>query len=371
MFIRFLLITFIFLTSCEKETKTEIIRPVKAIQVQPASSLESSLVFPGILQALNRADLSFRVDGIVVKRDIVVGSKAKRGEILIQLDQREYEIALQKAKGKVESIQAQLNFAIRDYSRMKNIYQKDPGAISENFLDRKKETQNQLEAELSIATSDYDKALDDLSYTSLRAPFDGIVVAIYVENYEQVRAKQSVLRLLDLNEREMTINVPERYVNALIEGRQHLSFSILLDAFPEKVFPATIKEIGTEASSTTQTYPVTLALNNIPTELSLLAGMNGKAILQQNGSPQDLKESTFTIPKSAIFSDNLNNTAVWIVDIDSQTVRKQNVKLLEDQRSDHAIVKEGLSNGDWVVTAGTGFLLEGQKVKLLPEQTKP
>ena len=43
-----------------------------------------------------------------------------------------------------------------------------------------------------------------------------------------------------------------------------------------------IKEIGTEASRTTQTYPVTLSLHNVPIELSLLAGMSGKAMLRQS-----------------------------------------------------------------------------------------
>ncbi len=358
----------LLLTSCEKEAIPETIRPVKTIQVSETSSVSNQIIFPGTLRAFKRADLSFRVDGTVIMRDIHAGSRTNKDEILIQLDPREYEIALKKATGKVESTEAQLDFAMRDYERMKNIYKKDPGAISESFLDRKRETENQLKAELTVAQSDMDKAADDLSYTSLKAPFDGIVAAIYVENHEQVRAKQPVLRFLDVADREMEINVPEKYINALLEGKDRLNFEVRLDAFPKNVFTAFIKEIGTEASSTTQTYPVTLSLQNVPIEFSLLAGMSGRAFLSR--SKENLS-NTFKVPKSAIFSDNGHTTYVWIVDPNTQTVHKKAVKVDESYKGDIVIIQEGLSSGDRVVTAGTSFLIEGQRVKFDVELPKP
>lgn len=365
---RWLILTLLFLASCEQEVTTESIRPVKTIQVSEISSIDNQIIFPGSLRAFKRADLSFRVDGIIILRDINVGDRATKDEILLQLDPREYEVALQKAKGKVESYESQIKFAVNDYARMQNIYDKDPGAISQSLLDRKKETSNQLKAELSIAQGDVDQAADNLSYTSLKAPFDGIIAAIYVENHEQVRAKQVVLRLLDIAEREMEINVPEKYINALLEGKDTLNFDIRLDAFPDMVFKASIKEIGTEASSTTQTYPVTLSLQNIPYDLSLLAGMSGRAFLIR---PKQNLSNTFKIPKSAIFSDNGRVTYVWIVDPNTQTVHKKEVKIDKSNNGNIILVQEGLTSGDRIVTAGTSFLMEGQRVKLDVEQPKP
>lgn len=362
MFTRLLLVAIsFFLSSCEKTVPPEVIRPVKTMQVHEISSSDNQIIFPGTLRAFQRADLSFRVDGTVILRNIYVGYQANKEETLMQLDPREYEIALQKALGKVESIEAQLNFAERDYERMKNIYTRDPGAISTSLVDRKKETANQLKAELTIAQSDFDKASDELSYTTLKAPFDGIVAAIYVENHEQVRAKQMVLRFLDLADREMEINVPEKYINALLEGRHRLNFTVRLDAFPDRMFHAPIKEVGTEASSTTQTYPVTLSLQNVPAELSLLAGMSGKAFLTQS---TQYTSHTFKVPKSAVFAQDGQMTYVWIVDPTTQTVHKQVVKIDETNKNGSVIVQEGLMPGDRIVTAGTSFLIEGQKVKI-------
>lgn len=365
---RWWLIAVLSLASCEKESLPQVIRPVKTIEVGDTSSVDNQIIFPGSLRALKRADLSFRVDGSIIMRDVIVGHQAEKDEILIQLDPREYEIALKKAKAKVESTEAQLDFASRDYERMKKIYEKDPGAISASLLDRKKENSNQLKAELSIAESDVDKAADDLSYTSLKAPFDGIVAAIYVENHEQVRAKQMVLRFLDIADREMEINVPEKYINALLEGKDHLNFEVRLDAFPGEVFEGAIKEIGSEASSTTQTYPVILSLQNVPIELSLLAGMSGRAFLNLS---KETSSQTFKIPKSAIFTANGDITYVWIADPSTQTVHKKAVKIDENHTGNIVVVKAGLLPGERVVIAGTSFLVEGQPIKLEVEPPKP
>lgn len=365
---RWLFLTLLLLSACEKEVATGSVRPVKTIQVSETSSLDTQIIFPGSLRAFKRADLSFRVDGTIILRDITVGYRAAKDEILIQLDPREYKIALQKAKGKVESFEAQINFAVQDYARMQKIYERDPGAISESLLDRKKETSNQLKAELTIAQGDFDQAADNLSYTSLKAPFDGIIAAIYVENHEQVRAKQVVLRFLDLVDREMEINVPEKYISALLEGKDRLNFEVRLDAFPNIVLNAAIQEIGTEASSTTQTYPVTLSLQEVPYELSLLAGMSGRAFLAK---PSENLSNTFKIPKSAIFTNNGLTNYVWIVDPNTQTVHKKAVKVDESNKENAIIVQEGLTTGDRIVTAGTSFLTEGQRVKLDVGPTKP
>ncbi len=363
----FLFFVLVLLAGCEKETiVVESVRPVRAIQVNLSGAEGQQISFPGTVRAAQRADLSFRVDGVVILRDITVGHIAQKNELLIQLDPREYEIALKKAKGKRDSIQAQLDFARRDSERMQNIYKKDPGAISESMLDRKKEQINQFQGELEVADGEVQKADDDLAYTQLKAPFDGVVAAIYVENHEQLRAKQPALRFLDIAEREMEIQVPEKYINAFIDKKLELEFQVKLDAFAGKVFSASIKEIGTEASASTLTYPVTLSVHNIPLDYTLLPGMSGQAFLKL---PKATVEKVILIPKSAIFTDNLHADAVWVINTKTERVHRKAIRV-KSSSSDCVEVLEGLNDRDWIVIAGTSFLSEGQKVIIEKENAR-
>jgi RND family efflux transporter MFP subunit len=190
-----------------------------------------------------------------------------------------------------------------------------------------------------------------------------------VENHEQVRQKETVVRLIDTAEREMEINIPEKFIISMLEGGSSLKFKVYLDAFPDRIFSASIKEIGTEASSTTQTYPITLTMEDVPVELSLLAGMNGRAILEGNRDKNVPQQ--FKVPASAIFTQNLNQSFVWVIDTTSHTVHKKGVEISPNSQGDFVTIEKGLSQGDWIVIAGTSFLSEGQKVKFAPEQSPP
>jgi membrane fusion protein, multidrug efflux system len=119
------------------------------------------------------------------------------------------------------------------------------------------------------------------------------------------------------------------------------------------------------------TYPVTLTLKNIPANLSLLAGMSGKAIVKAPKEESKLATTSFKVPKSAVFTDNLNRSYIWVVDPATQTVHKKAVRLDVSSKEDFAIILKGVKEDEWVITAGTGFISEGQKVKISAEQARP
>ena len=96
------------------------------------------------------------------------------------------------------------------------------------------------------------------------------------------------LRILDDSRIEMVVNIPENLISfAQYVKKVFVSF----DAFPEQELEATIKEIGTEASSTTRTFPVTLIMDHQPSEFKILPGMAGKTLRAEMTSPDILKRS--------------------------------------------------------------------------------
>ena len=180
-----------------------------------------------------------------------------------------------------------------------------------------------------------------------------------------MQAKQPVVRIVDNTRIEMVINIPESLI--ALTPRAH-NIEITFDAFPDVKISAEIKEIGTEASPTTRTYPITLIMDQ-PDDIEILPGMAGSA----TGEPADQDAviaggAGIQVPVAAIFSpDDISKTYVWIIDEQSKTVTRKEVST--GQLADTGIfVQEGLKPGDLIAIAGVNYLSEGMEVRILEEK---
>ena len=125
-------------------------------------------------------------------------------------------------------------------------------------IDRARQAQDSAAANITSLAASVDAAKDRLSYTYLKAPFDGNVVRIYVENFQDVTARQPVMRIVDDSRVEFVINIPESLISYVPDVTD---VRVTFDPFPGREIPAAVKEIGTEASDSTRTYPVTLIMD--------------------------------------------------------------------------------------------------------------
>ncbi len=329
---------------------------------------------------------------------------------------------VRQAGAAVQKAQAAAKLAESDFNRIMAIRQEDPGAVAQAIVDRMAEKKDRADADLQRANEDLriaqvgaraedvsaqeaeirsmeaaldaanedlriaqigaraedisaqeaeirsleaavDAAEDDRGYTYLRAPFDGTVVATYVENFEDVRAKQPIVRIVDASQIEMTVDIPE----SLISMASYVQSAVVVfDAAPDKEIRAQIKEIGTEASETTRTYPVTLIMDQ-PEGFKVLPGMAGK--VQARGElPSDMRSASVEVPVSAVFSaEDVESSYVWVIDDQARTVTRR--KVVTGQLTERGIeIREGLEPGEWIATAGVHFLQEGQMVRILEDQ---
>ena len=231
------------------------------------------------------------------------------------------------------------------------------------MVDRKRQERDTAQAQLVALEADIDAARDQLDYTNMRAPFNGTIVATYVENFEEIHAKQIILRLLDPTHVEMTIDVAESSISYIPFDE---NIRARFDAFPGLLIPAEVKEIGTEASATTRTYPVTLIMEQ-PEGVTILAGMTGE-ITGNVALPETEEETPIEVPTTAVFSDSTELSYVWVIDIDESTVAKREVQLGRLTEFGITIVR-GLDPGEYIATAGVHYLEEGQEIRILDEQT--
>ena len=349
----------VFLAGCTKEPPPKPPTLVKAMQVVGADDL-SKTVFPGRASAGQEANLSFRVAGPLVEFPVSVGDTVAEGDLIAQIDPNDYQVRVNTAQAQLQSIQAAYIAAENDYQRVMSTFREDPGATSQRAVDASRAVRDQAQAQVSSLRSMVQTATDRLGYTQLLAPFDGEVVETYVENFETVIALQPIARLVNSSSIEMTISVPESLIGyADYVTRISVSFS----ALPGVSMPATIKEIGREATQATRTYPVTLTFNQ-PDNGEILPGMAGEASIEAR-LPEGTGRTGISIPATATFAgSDIKVTKVWVIDPTTNTLSRRAVETGRVSSSG-LLITDGLKAGEWIVVAGTSSLSDGQEVKIV------
>lgn len=347
----------------EPEPEREIIRPVQAVKVGDMGELQRR-GFPGRAQATQEIDLAFRVQGPLITRPVNVGDVVKTGDVVARIDPRDFEVNLRNVEAQLSEARAALERAAGDFRRQQNIFNTDPGATSERAVDRAREERDRASATVDSLTASVTTAQDQLDDTTLRAPFDGTVVATYVENFQNVRAKQPIVRILDTSHIEMVVNIPENLISMAVSVHTVL---LSFDAFPGREFEGRISEVGTEASQTTRTFPVTMIMEQ-PGDVQILPGMAGAVRAGKTDLTDEQQRRGLGVPVGAVFTpDTETQSYVWIIkptEGDLGVLEKRPVKT-GDMTRYGVLVSDGLTAGEWIVTAGVHSVREGQTVRIL------
>ena len=352
-----LLIPLSIITGCTEEAPPPPPpKPVKALQISDPGGLSEGS-FPGLAAASQEANLSFRVSGPLIELPVKVGDNVDSGAVVARIDPNDFQVTLKNVESVLAAAQATFRGADADYNRLKSAQDEDPGATSQRAVDLALAARDAARAGVSSAEATTQTARDRLGYTSLTAPFDGEVVETYVENFETVVALQPILRLLDSSSIEMTLAIPE---NLIGYADFVTNISVTFDALPGVEVPATISEIGSEASQATRSYPMTIAMEQ-PDAGEILPGMAGQAKIQ--GQLPESVETGVHVPPTALFAGtDTEHSYVWIIDNDVVTRREVETGALT---TTGVLVTSGLNPGELIVAAGVSALTEGQSVRVI------
>lgn len=335
-------------------------RPVLAVQVGTTDYI-GQRNFPGRARAAREVSLAFRVAGTMSQRDVNVGDFVEEGDVVAVLDPQPFQADVAQLEADLEAAQADFIARRDQYGRVQKLVEN--GTYSEARGDASRAERDTAAARVSSVSSALERAELDLSYTLLRAPYPGRVVAVYAEDFEEVAAQKPILRLLDSSSVEMVIDIPETMIS-LVSMVEELS--VRFDAFPDIELSGTISEVGSEASQTTRTYPVTVVMKQA-VNATILPGMSGRARASK------LKEASLSsgvvVPETALrpLEAGGDQMAVWVIDETSNTVALTPVEVGQ-VLSVGIEVTDGLSDGDWVVTAGTHSLNADQEVRILASE---
>jgi RND family efflux transporter MFP subunit len=346
----------VFLMACGQEsekTTEEVARPVKMLKLDVAGVGEV-LEYPGKVSPVQDAEMAFEVAGKIIEFPVDEGQAVKKGDILARLDPRDFEANLEAKAAKERAAKA-------TYERNKAVHKE--GVISDQQLDVIRKNYEVAKAEADTGR----KALED---AVLRAPFSGKVARKIKADFKNVKAKEPVLILQDDSSLEITINFPEndavriRPGLTLEERRKNAALVkpvAVITSIPDRIFPLQLKELATMADPVTRTFPATFTFA-APDDVTVLPGMTARVRLT---IPSESSLSgEFTIPASAVRTDESNKAFVWVVDITSMTVKQTSVEVGELTGTSVAVLK-GLKSGDTIAVSGVHQLREGIPVRRL------
>jgi RND family efflux transporter MFP subunit len=327
----------------EVAAPAETARPAP-IEIVSAAPSASALSFPGRVRSVQRAEMAFAVAGTLQEMPVAEGQRVEKGAILARLDAATYERTL-------AGVQAEFDATKGEADRTEQLFRNKLVAFAE--IDARR-------AALEISRSKLAAARAEVEDCTLRAPFAGTVAKRYVENFQRVQAKEPVLSLQDLDHLEIVIHVPERIVRSEPMRRGALA---KFEGVEGAAVPVELKSYSTESDPLTQTYEVVLAFAR-PADAKVLPGMG--ATVQSSAANGPAGPGSISVPLAAVVGGSAGEALVWTVDPSTARVAQRPVKTGELQ-GDRIAIREGLAEGDRVITAGVHSLRAGMLVRPLTE----
>jgi membrane fusion protein (multidrug efflux system) len=298
----------------------------------------------GSLRAVNGANLSLEVAGIVDEIDFNSGEDVKQGTPLLRLQAKD-DIA------KLRSLQATAALAKITYDR--DLRQLKAQAVSQQIVDTDMETLKSDEAQVA-----QQQALVD--YKSLVAPFAGRLGIRQVDLGQYLAAGTMVVTLQALDPIYVDFYLPQQALGQVKVGQ---AVTAKVDTYPSESFPGEISAVNPQVDSTTRNVQIRATLKN--PNRRLLPGMFATISIVA-GAPQ----REITLPQTAISFTSYGNT-VYIVedkgkDANGQPdlVGRQIFVTTGATRGDLVAVLSGVKEGDVVVTAGQIKLRNGSPLAI-------
>lgn len=354
----------LLLTACEQQNKYQPPPPAEVTVAKPEQrKVTLYMEVTGSTAPLNRVDLVARVQGFLDQVTYKDGAAVNKGDLLFQIDQQDFKIALQIAQASQEQQEALLLQAESDLKRKQELVK--TSAVSVASVDDSKAKRDSTVAELAKAKGQVEQAKRNLAYTTITAPFDGNMTARLVDPGAMVGAEgpTKLATIVQINPLYVKFNIDEQQVLTVRERMRQMGVT-LKDLGPIPV------DIGLQ---TEKGYPHIGTLDYVAPEIDSSTGtLAGRAIIDNKDNllepglfvrvriPKQLNVESLLVPDVAL-GNNQQGRYLLVVD-DKNVVEQRQVDVGELVDGALRIVKSGISATDRVIVGGEMRALPGNTV---------
>ena len=308
----------------------------------------------GSVEAFYTVSLKTRIDGQIMQVNFREGQDVKKGETLLVIDPRPYEVALAQSQANLQKDEAQLTNAKAQYERNKVLYEQ--GVIAKQDLDTLQASFGTFEGTIASDKAAIKNAELNLTYCYIKSPIDGRVGLRQVDpgNYVTGAGGTALLVITQLHPIAVIFTLPE---DQLLQVRDHMRQGPLdVDAYSSddktKLSSGKLLTIDNQIDATTGTVKLKAVFDNPDNNLWPNQFVNAHLLLET-------RKNAITAPAAAL-QRGPDGTFAYVVDANN-TVQMKPLQVALTQGST-AVVTSGLQAGDKIVTDGQEKLQVGSRV---------
>ncbi len=252
----------------KKDHKTEIVKNTPIAVTLNSVAMDGNNPFvtaSGKIKAVNSANLSTRMMGFVTKIHVKVGSKVKKGQLLVSINNTDLQAKLAQVNANITKAQVGATNAEKDYNRFKSLFADQ--SASQKEIDDMTAHYEMAKAGLEAAQQMRNEVNAQFSYVNLRAPFSGVVTGKFVEVGDMANPGMLLMSVESPKNFEVTTMVPENEISKIKYGTKvNVSVKSM-----HKTITGKVSEISTSALNTGGQYIVKINLDK--TAIKILSGM--------------------------------------------------------------------------------------------------
>ena len=329
---------------------------VKGIKVGIHSYNPANTVIAEVKPA-DEVNLVARVEGFLRKRHFVEGSWVKKGDLLYEIEPELYQAKVKAAQAKLTRARVAQKNADTDYKRQRQLLSSK--AVSERTFDKVEATKLEADADVKNAEAELEIARQNLSYTRILAPFDGVIGLSNYSDGNLVNASSGTLATVVRNDvvRVEFVVSELQLLNMLGTGKnaaENFKFELITQDGKVYPFPGKISFWDNRVNSSTGTFRIQAEFPN--PKGALTPGMFGRIRMTSRKAAKGV-----IVPEEALMADQAGEYLYTVAP--DGVVARRNVHVAYREKG-FAVISSGVKNGDVIVDAGIQHVRPGAKCKV-------
>jgi RND family efflux transporter MFP subunit len=323
--------------------------PVQTIKIAPKPIPQTS-EYVATIRSLRSSIVQPQVEGYIRQIMVKAGDRVRAGQPMMQIDPERQQATVAATQSQRVAAEASLEYAKQQLARNQKLL--DAGAISQSELEQAQTAVKTAQAQVDALSSQIKENQVQLAYYRVTAPTDGIVGDIAVREGDRVNTSTQITTVDTEQGLEAYLNVPIERSTSL---RQGLSVE-LLDDTGKVVATNPITFIAPRADDATQSVLVKSTLRTRPPGVRVLQFMHARIVWSN--------EPTLAVPVNAV---NRLGGNYFVFTVESgqggAMVARQKPIHVGDLIGDEYVVRDGIKEGDEVITSNLQKLQDGVPVK--------